>query len=97
MSNTTTTTTEEALSNALDALSDSPIWKLLGRAEESALKNPPIFGRTWGNPDGHEGINRRLMRVRSISDRFSKRFIDRQMAKWFSPSPPKGGFFLCLF
>ena len=81
MSNTTTTTAEEALSNALEALSDSLIWKLLGRAEESALKNPPIFGRTWGNPDGHEGINHRLMRVRSISDRFSKRFIDRQMAK----------------
>ena len=80
MSNTTTTT-EEAFSNALEALSDSLIWKLLGRAEESALKNPPIFGRTWGNPDGHEGINRRLIRVRSISDKFAKRFIDRQMAK----------------
>jgi len=74
-----TTTTEEAFLNALEALSDSPIWKLLGRAEESALKNPPIFGRTWGNPDGHEGINRRLIRVRSISDRFSKRFIERRM------------------
>jgi hypothetical protein len=38
-----------------------------------------------------------LIRVRSISDKFAKRFIDRQMAKWFSPSPPKGGFFCAFF
>ena len=70
---------EDRFEKALDDLVDSSIWKLLGRAEKHALENPPLYCRSWGNPDGHEGINRRLERVKKISDKFAKRFIARRM------------------